>query len=319
MTITEQHPLGSGFTASTTAAEVLDGIDLTGRTALVTGGSSGLGLETATALANAGARVIMPVRQAAMARSILAGATVIDGFDLGDLSRVARVAEEVAILVDGIDILVAAAGVMATPQRLVGPGWDYQLAINHLGHFAFIARLYSLLAVRQARVVVYSSAGHHASGIRWDDMHFLSGYDKWAAYAQSKTANVLFAARLDTLGQRDGVRAFSLHPGKIITGLQRDLAIDEQIGLGWIDQAGNVVGDHFKTPSQGAATGLWAATSSALDGKGGLYLEDCDIARTAEPEGSIDDGGVQPYALDSDEAERLWKFSARITATTIFQ
>lgn len=319
MSITDQHPLGSGFTAASTAADVLAGIDLTGRTALVTGGYSGLGLETTRALTAAGARVIVPARRPAVADAALHGVrgVAVTSMDLGDLASVARAAEEVAVITDRIDLMIAAGGVMATPQRPVGPGWDHQLAVNHLGHFALVARLYPLLVRGGARVVVYSSAGHHSSDIRWDDPHFLTGYDKWAAYGQSKTANVLFSTHLDQIGHRDGVRAFALHPGKIITGLQRDLPRKEQVGLGWVNEAGEVVGDDFKTPSQGAATGLWAATSPLLEDRGGLYLEDCDVADVATVEGAMDDGGVQPYALDPDAAARLWRLSSALTATRV--
>jgi len=319
MSIIDQHPLDSGFTASSTATDVLAGIDLSGRTALVTGGYSGLGLETTKALAAAGARVIVPARRPASASAALDGVpgVAVTSLDLGDLASVAHAAGEVTALSDRIDLLIAAGGVMATPQRPVGPGWDYQLAVNHFGHFALVARLYPLLARGGARVVVYSSAGHHSSGIRWDDPHFLTGYDKWAAYGQSKTANVLFAVQLDQLGRSDGVRAFALHPGKIITGLQRDLPRAEQVALGWVNDAGAVVAGDFKTPSQGAATGLWAATSPLLDGRGGLYLQDCDVAHVAAPGGSMDDGGVQPYALDPDAAARLWRLSSALTATRV--
>lgn len=249
------------------ATDVLAGRDLSGQTAVVTGGYSGLGLETTRALASAGARVIVPARNAPAARESLTGldgVTVIEGMDLADLDSVAVAAERISLENDRVDMLIAAAGVMATPPRTAGPGWDYQLAVNHLGHFALTARLFPLLARAEARVVVYSSAGHHASDIRWDDPHFLTGYDRWAAYGQSKTANVLFALWLDHLGTDHGVRAFALHPGKIMTGLQRQLSVVEQVELGWIDLDGTVVGAGFKTPSQGAATGLWAATSPSL-------------------------------------------------------
>jgi len=320
MTATEQRPLGSGFTATTAAADVLAHVDLTGKTALVTGGYSGLGLETTRALLDAGARVIVPARSVSTAREAMPDVkkvTLIDGMDLADLDAVARVAEKITAETDRIDMLIAAAGVMATPQRPVGPGWDYQLSVNHLGHFALTARLFPLLALSGARVIVYSSAGHHASDIRWGDPHFLTGYDKWAAYGQSKTANVLFAIHLDRLGRDGGVRAFALHPGKIITGLQRQLPVSEQVALGWIDEAGNVIGTDFKTPAQGAATGLWAATSPLLEGRGGLYLEDCDVASFATAESMMDDGGVQPYAIDAVSAERLWQLSSAMTAVNI--
>lgn len=296
------------------------GARLDGRTALVTGGTSGLGLETTRSLAAAGARVFVLARSADTAPRALhgiEGAIVVDGFDLADLGSVARVAEEITRRAHRIDVLVAAAGVMATPRRPVGPGWDYQLSVNHFGHFALVTRLFPLLARAGARVVVYSSAGHHVSGVRWRDPHFLGGYDKWAAYGQSKTANALFAVHLDRLGRHRGVRAFALHPGKIITGLQRDLPLAEQVDLGWVDADGRVVGRDFKTPTQGAATGLWAVTSPLLDGRGGLYLEDCDVARISAPTGTVDDGGVKPYAVDEADAERLWLLTAAITATDL--
>lgn len=320
MTIREQRPLGTQFTSSSAADEVLIGHDFTGQTAVVTGGYSGLGLETTRALAHAGARVIVPARRQSIARKATAGirgVTVIDDVDLSDLNSVARAATTIADATGRIDLFIAAAGVMATPQHRIGPGWDYQLSVNHFGHFALIAPLFPLLVRGGARVIVYSSAGHHASDIRWADMHFLGGYDKWAAYGQSKTANMLFALQLDRLGRDYGVRGFALHPGKIFTGLQRGVPASEQFDLGWIDGSGNIVGNGFKTPSQGAATGLWAASSPLLEGRGGLYLEDCDIAGMADPAGSIDDGGVRPYAVDESSAERLWEITSAITATSL--
>ncbi|WP_434590261.1 oxidoreductase [Brevibacterium sp. 1718] len=320
MAINEQKPLGSGFSASTNATEAIAGHDLSGQTAVVTGGYSGLGLETTRTLAGSGAHVIVPARRGSTARRELTGVggvTVIDDVDLSDLDSVSQAASEIAAVANRIDLLIAAAGVMATPQQRIGPGWDYQLSVNHFGHFALIVRLFRLLVRGEARVVVYSSAGHHTSDIRWDDLHFLNGYDKWAAYGQSKTANMLFALQLDKLGSAHGVRSFALHPGKIITGLQRNMPVSEQVDLGWIDDAGNVTGDDFKTPSQGAATGIWAATSPLLDGLGGLYLEDCDIAPIADPDGSMDAGGVQPYAIDQSSADRLWELTSAITATSL--
>lgn len=316
---TQQHPIGSPFTATSTSADVLDGIELSGRTALVTGGSSGLGLATVRALSAAGALVLVLARSGAGAALMdLPRVQVVEGFDLADLGSVARTVGAISERIDRIDVLIAAAGVMATPQRPVGPGWDHQLSVNHLGHFALVCRLFPLLARADgARVVVYSSAGHHACDIRWRDPHFLTGYDKWLAYGQSKTANALFAVQLDRLGRRHDVRAYSLHPGKIMTGLQRDLPLAEQIELGWVDAAGTVIGRDFKTPGQGAATGLWAATSPLLRNRGGLYLEDCDIAHIATPGNTMDDGGVQPFAVDPTSAERLWCLTSAITATDL--
>ncbi|MFG3343643.1 oxidoreductase [Streptomyces sp. NPDC048018] len=318
MTTTDQQPLGSPFSAATSAAEVTDGLDLSGTTALVTGGYSGLGLETARALAAAGARVIVPARRPGTARTVLqdvAGCEVV-AMDLADLGSVRAAAAEITDRLDRLDLLMAVAGVMATPERRVGPGWESQLAANHFGHFALTGELYPLLAAANgARVVVNSSAGHVLTGIRWHDPHFRTGYDKWLAYGQAKTANSLFAVHLDALGRHDGVRAYALHPGKIITGLQREMSLREQLDRGWVDEHGNVIGSGFKTPSQGAATGLWAATSPLLDGLGGLYLEDCEVARVSGPEQSMDDGGVREHALAPDAAARLWEMSLAATGT----
>ncbi|MFE3206055.1 SDR family NAD(P)-dependent oxidoreductase [Embleya sp. NPDC059237] len=316
MTITAQQPLGSPFSAATRASDIVADRDLSGITAVVTGGYSGLGLETARTLAAAGARVIVPARRPDVARAALQGVPGCEvvAMDLTDLDSVRSAAAWIGESVDRLDLLMATAGVMATPERRVGPGWEGQFAANHLGHFALACELYPLLvAADGARVVVNSSAGHTLTGIRRHDPHFRTGYDKWLAYGQSKTANALFAVHLDALGRDDGVRAFALHPGKIITGLQREMALQEQIDRGWVDEHGKVIGAGFKTASQGAATGVWAATSALLDGRGGLYLEDCDIARVSAPDEAMDDGGVRAYAIDPDEAARLWDLSIAAT------
>ncbi|MGW5001475.1 SDR family NAD(P)-dependent oxidoreductase [Streptomyces hydrogenans] len=319
MTATEQQPLGSPFSAASTAEDVLAGRDLSGTTAVVTGGYSGLGLETTRILTAAGARVIVPARRPDVARDALRemqGSEVIP-MDLADLDSVRTAAAHIGDRIDRIDLLMAVAGVMATPERRVGPGWEGQLTANHFGHFTLTCELYPLLAAAGgARVVVNSSAGHTLTGIRWHDPHFRTGYDQWLAYGQAKTANSLFAVHLDALGRGDGVRAFALHPGKIITGLQREMTLQEQIERGWVDEHGHVVGADFKTPSQGAATGLWAATSPLLDARGGLYLEDCDVARVSAPGTPMDDGGVRAYAIDPEEAARLWDLSVAATGAT---
>ncbi|MEU2270201.1 SDR family NAD(P)-dependent oxidoreductase [Streptomyces olindensis] len=316
MTITDQQPLDSPFSAASTAEDVMAGLDLSGSTAVVTGGYSGLGLETTRGLSAAGVRVIVPARRPEIARAALAdvaGCEVVP-MDLADLDSVRAAAVRIHNTIGRLDLLMAVAGIMATPERRVGPGWEGQLAVNHFGHFALTCELYPLLAAAGgARVVVNSSAGHTLTDIRWHDPHFRTGYDKWLAYGQAKTANALFAVRLDALGQGDGVRAFALHPGKIITGLQREMTLHEQIERGWVDEQGTVIGADFKTPSQGAATGLWAATSPQLDGRGGLYLEACDVARVSAPTAPMDDGGVRAYAIDPDAAARLWELSVAAT------
>ncbi|MDN0197692.1 SDR family NAD(P)-dependent oxidoreductase [Streptomyces sp. S.PNR 29] len=316
---TAQHKIGSGFGARSTAADVLDGIDLTGRLAIVTGGYSGLGLETTRALAKAGARVVVPARRPAVAREAVGGlaGVEVDELDLGDLGSVRAFAERFLATGRTVDMVINNAGIMACPETRVGPGWEAQFATNHLGHFALVCRLWPAIEPGGARVVSVSSRGHHFSGIRWDDVHWRSGYDKWAAYGQAKTANVLFAVHLDRLARDRGVRAFSLHPGGILTPLQRHLPKEEMVANGWIDEHGNLVDpDAFKTPQQGAATQVWAATSPQLDGLGGVYLEDCDIAEPAPADGERT--GVKDWAVDPEQAARLWELSAELTGVDAF-
>ncbi|MEV4940829.1 SDR family NAD(P)-dependent oxidoreductase [Streptomyces zaomyceticus] len=319
MTSTDQRPLGSPFSAACSAEDVMAGLDLSGTSAVVTGGYSGLGLATTRALTAAGARVVVPARRPDIARAALAdvpGSEVLP-MDLADLGSVRAAAARIGDSLTRLDLLMAVAGVMATPERRVGPGWESQLAANHFGHFVLACELTPLLAAADgARVVVNSSAGHTLTDFRWHDPHFRTGYDRWLAYGQAKTANSLFAVGFDALGREHGVRAFALHPGKIITGLQREMTLPEQIERGWVDAHGNVIGAGFKTPSQGAATGLWAATSPLLDGRGGVYLEDCDIARVTAPGTPMDDGGVRAYAVDPDAAARLWELSLAATGAT---
>jgi NAD(P)-dependent dehydrogenase (short-subunit alcohol dehydrogenase family) len=310
-----QHKIGSGFGHDSTADDVLAGIDLTGKLAIVTGGYSGLGLETTKALARAGAQVVVPARRPDAAREILGGLAEVDELDLGDLDSVRAFAERLLASGRSIDIVIDNAAIMASPETRVGPGWEAQFATNHLGHFALVNRLWpAIVADGGARVVSVSSTGHRRSDIRWDDLEFRLGYDKWEAYGQAKTANVLFAVQLDALGKDSGVRAFALHPGGILTPLQRHLTREEMVGYGWIDEDGNPIGPGFKTPEQGAATQVWAATSPQLDGIGGVFCEDCDVAEV-----STDDApGVRPYAIDPVSAERLWTVSAQLTGVNAF-
>lgn len=309
--IDQQKLLGTGFGARTTAKEVLAGLDLTGKRAIVTGGHSGLGLETTKALASAGAEVIVGARDPDRAKSALQDVptVAVAPLDLSNLASVLGFAEQTLAAGRHVDLLINSAGIMACPETRVGPGWEAQFATNHLGHYALTHRLWPLLR-DSSRVVSVSSAGHHASPMRWDDVQFERGYDKWLAYGQSKTANALFALHLDHLGREVGVRAFSLHPGKIFTPLQRHLKQDEMVAAGWLDESGAPADPTFKTPKQGAATAVWAATSPRLDGFGGLYCEDCDVAPIAEEATFV---GVRPYAIDSEEAERLWVLSNRLT------
>ncbi|MCP3017019.1 SDR family NAD(P)-dependent oxidoreductase [Nocardiopsis dassonvillei] len=310
---TPQRRIGSGFGRRSTAREVLDGIDLTGRLAVVTGGYSGIGLETTRALAGAGARVVVPARRPQAAAEALAGigGVEVDGLELSDQDDVRAFAERFLRTGRAIDVLVNNAGVMACPRAAAGPGWEYQFATNHLGHFTLVNRLWPALAEGGARVVSVSSGAHQASPIRWEDPWFARGYDRWLAYGQSKTANALFALHLDRLGEPLGVRAFSLHPGAILTPLQRHMTRREMVDAGWVDGNGELIDPRFKTPEQGAATQVWAATSPRLAGMGGVYCEDCDVAVPAGTEPGVE--GVRDHAADPAQAERLWAFSAELT------
>jgi len=309
--IEQQHPLGTGFGARTTAADVIDGVDLTGKRAIITGGHSGLGLETTRVLAAAGAEVIVAARDTNVATSALrdVAPVTVARLDLSDLSSISAFADRMLANGRHIDLLINNAGIMACPEMRVGPGWEAQFATNHVGHFALTHRLWPILC-GGSRVICVSSSGHHASPMRWDDIQFERGYDKWLAYGQSKTANALFALQVDHLGRKEGIRAFSLHPGKIFTPLQRHLAQEEMVAAGWLDASGAPADPTFKTPGQGAATTVWAATSAQLDGLGGLYCEDCDVAPVAHEATFV---GVRPYAVDPDEAERLWTLSCALT------
>ncbi|KAB8190832.1 SDR family NAD(P)-dependent oxidoreductase [Nonomuraea phyllanthi] len=314
---TPQHKIGSGFGARSTADDVLRGIDLSGKLAIVTGGYSGLGLETTRALARAGARVVVPARRRESAEQAVGGidGVEVDDLDLADLESVRRFAEGFLETGRDIDIVINSAAIMACPETRVGPGWEAQFATNHLGHYALVNRLWPAIARGRGRVVSVSSVGHRNSAIRWDDLWFERGYDKWQAYGQAKTANVLFAVRLDALARDAGVRAFALHPGGILTPLQRHLPKEEMVAAGWIDEAGNALNPSFKTPEQGAATQVWAATSPQLAGMGGVYCEDCDIAEpAADPVGP----GVRDYAIDPEQAARLWTLSAELTGVDAF-
>lgn len=318
-TTTPQQKIDSGFGARSTATDVLAGIDLAGKLVLMTGGYSGIGLCATQALVAAGARVIVPARRAETAAAALAGVAnvEVDALDLADLTSVREFATRFLATNRAIDLVIDSAGIMACPETRVGPGWEAQFATNHLGHFALVNRLWPAIARGRGRVVSVSSAAHHNSAMRWDDVDFQNrSYDKWKAYGQSKTANVLFAVGLDARGQRDGVRAFALHPGGILTPLQRHLPKQEMVDFGWIDEDGNPKNTRFKTPEQGAATQVWAATSPQLQGKGGVYCEDCDIAVNADPAKPF--RGVRDYAIDGDEANRLWALSVERTGVDAF-
>ncbi|MBC7441927.1 MAG: SDR family NAD(P)-dependent oxidoreductase [Ramlibacter sp.] len=323
MTTTPQHKLPSGFGPRTTATQVIAGIDLAGKLAIVTGGYSGLGIETVAALVGAGAHVIVPARRPEVARVALEarglGEVELDVLDLSDLDSVRAFTGRFLATGRSVDILINNAAIMASPEARVGHGWESQFATNHLGHYVLTNLLWpALVAEGGARVVALSSTGHKLSGIRFDDPHFTAGYDKWLAYGQAKTANSLFAVQLDKLGAEHGVRAFAVHPGGIMTELQRHLPREEMVASGWMTADGTL-NERFKTPEQGAATATWAATSPTLDGLGGVYCEDCDIAEATVPESpEARSSGVNAHAIDPDAAARLWALSAELTRVDAF-
>ncbi len=321
----KQAPIPSGFGPATTAEEVLAGRDLTGKTVIVTGGYSGLGLETTRVLAAAGATVIVPARSPEKARLALAGMARVEqaALDLLDPASISAFAQ--AFLDSGrpLHALVNSAGIMATPLTRDARGYESQFAANHLGHFQLALQLWpALRRAGGARVVAVSSRGHRFGGVDFEDPNFeRHPYDKWKAYGQSKSANVLFAVKLDTLGEPFGVRAFSLHPGRIITDLTRDLTDDDlrayglsrDVPNGYIPPGESVnEGGDYKTVAQGAATSVWCATSHQLDGMGGVYCEDVDIA-VPIPADHPGPAGVRPWAIDPDLAERLWRLSETLT------
>lgn len=321
MSADQQKPIGSGFHAKSTANEVLEGVDLSGKNAVVTGGYSGIGLETVRALAKAGAKVTVPARRVDAAEAALgeiAGDIEIANMDLGNIASVRKFAADYAQTGRHLHILINNAGIMACPETRVGPGWEAQFGVNHLGHMAMTLGLaQSMQKAGGARLVCLSSTAHAMMDVKWDDPHFKSSeYDKWQAYGQAKTANALFAMGVDARGKDYGVRAFSVHPGGIFTPLQRHLPEEEMVALGWKNADGTVppaIAAMFKTPEQGASTSLWAATSARLEGMGALYCEDGDVAQLATDESARYEH-VRAWACDEAGAEKLWAMSETMLA-----
>lgn len=320
----DQVPLKPGFHADSTAAEILADAELAGKTAIVTGGYSGIGLETVRALANKGASVIVPVRTEAKAREALAplsGDIKTLPMDLADLNSVRQFAAAINDEHDRLDLLINNAGILAGPEARVGPGWDPQFGICHMGHFALTTALMPLLkSTSEARVIALSSTAHKMSDILWGDIQFENTqYDKWRAYGQAKTANALFANGLSRRLKDSGALAFSVHPGSIFTHLQRRLPKEEMIAMGWQGEDGELTEPGkigFKTPAQGALTTLWAATSPLLKGKPGVYCENIDIAAVTDPDSPMARfSGVDPHACDDESAELLWSISEQLLQT----
>lgn len=321
MSASNQQPIGSGFGAKSSASDVMANVDLSGKIAVVTGGHSGIGIETTRALVDAGATVIVPARNRDQAKKALADNSIeatVATMDLANLASVQEFAAEVGDKHGHVDLLINNAGVMACPETRIGPGWEMQFAVNHIGHFVLTNELTPYLKhAGAARVVCLSSIAHRRGGIIWDDIHFTNNpYDKWRAYAQAKTANALFALELNRRLSADGVNAFSVHPGGIFTPLQRHLPKEEMIALGWLGEDGEIsdaAKAMFKTPAQGCATTLWCATSPRLDERGGEYCEDCDIAMLSM-ETSPRWGSVESWACDDEQAARLWTVTEEMVA-----
>ena len=314
---TKQEPIHSGYGAETTARDVLDGRRLAGAIAVVTGGYTGVGLETTRALAAAGATVVVPARTPGKASAALAGmdGVELESLDLGDPASIDAFAARFVASGLPLHMLVNNAGIMATPLVRDARGFESQLATNHIGHFQLTLRLWpALRRADGARVVSLSSRGHARSPVDFDDPHFeRRPYDKWLAYGQSKTANALFALALDARGEAHHVRAFSVHPGAIATtDLMRSMSEEERRAA--IAAATGV--SSFKNEEQGAATSVWCATSAQLDGRGGVYCEDVDIAE-AVPADFAGLRGVRPWAADPDLAERLWVLTEAWTGLTL--
>ncbi|MFT3849738.1 MAG: oxidoreductase [Propionivibrio sp.] len=328
---TLQQALGSGFGAASTAAEVMAGISLVGKTAIVTGGYSGLGLETVRVFLAAGARVIVPARDLTRAAVQMASVPGAELWPMDLLDPASIDAFAARFVAEGVPlhILVNSAGIMAVPTReLDARGFELQFATNHLGHFQLTCRLWpALVAADGARVVAVSSRGHRFAPVDFDDPHFTHRpYDPWTAYGQSKTANVLFALGLDRRGQAAGIRAFAVHPGGIVnTHLAKHLNPEDLRAAGAIDAAGRPIIDPsigFKNVAQGAATQVWCATSPQLAQYGGVYCEDVNIAALMPEDAPVfalgnRDGiarnGVRAYAVDAAAAERLWTLSESLT------
>ena len=303
------------FGHDTTTDEVLEGIDLSGKLVLITGGTSGLGAESARALASKGARVIITARQMDKGRKVAEEISAATGgqvevleLELGSLSAVRKSAADFLTIHSQLDILINNAGIMACPQGKTLDGFEQQFGTNHLGHFLFTELLMpALLAAPNPRVVSLSSRGHFASPVLFDDIGFENTeYDKWVSYGQAKTANALFAVGLQQRYGSQGLRAYSVHPGVIMTELSRHLDMDDFKNMqAKAEETGREL--KLKSVEAGAATQVLAATAPELDEHGGAYLEDCGVSALNDDPMAND--GVRSYAVDAAAADKLWQLS----------
>lgn len=314
-----QRPMDSGFNAASTTEDVIKGIDLAGKIAIVTGGNTGIGLETAKTLAAAGATVIIPARDVEKARKNLQGAArmELETMDLMDPGSIDAFAEKFLASGRPLHLLINNAGIMWVPLRRDSRGIESQLATNYLAQFQLAARLWPALEKADgARIVNVSSQGHQFAPFDFDDPNFMTkAYETLQAYGQSKTAVNLFSLELDHRGQAFNVRTYALHPGSIGgTELAREAPLELFQQMGFCDEEGNIlpeVAASLKTVPQGAATTVWCATSPLLDHIGGVYCEDVDIAPLAA--GTSVTNGVKAYSLDEFNAKRLWQWSEELT------
>ena len=314
-----QKATGSGFDAKSTSKEVIDGIDLRGKIAIVTGGNTGIGLETVKTLARAGATVIVPARDVEKAKRNLDGIAnvLIEKMDLMNPSSIDTFADSFLLSGRTLHLLINNAGIMWVPLRRDNRGYESQLATNYLALFQLTARLWpALKKANGARVVNVSSGGHQFSDFNFEDPNFVNReYETLHGYGQSKTAVNLFSLELDTRAKKYNVRSYSLCPGAVgQTELAREAPMDLFEKLGYSDAEGNIlpeVAASLKTIEQGAATTVWAATSELLNDIGGVYCENADIATLSSNEKII--GGIKAYSLDEKNAKRLWKLSQEMT------
>ena len=308
----------SSFGAQSTADEVLEGQDLSGKTVFITGGNSGLGLESGRAMAAKGAHVVLAGRnqskldEAAQAIKADTADAEVETIicDLGSLDSVRQCGAEANERFDKIDILLNNAGVMACPKDQTTDGFERQFGTNHIGHFALTKQLMPLVeAGKDKRIVNLSSRGHHIAPVDLDDPNFDNReYNEWVSYGQSKTANALFSVGLEQRFADRGIHAYAVHPGGIQTNLSRHLSDEQQQDL--IDRVeASDPSFKFKSIPQGAATQVWAATAPELADQGGVYCEDCHVA---EIDNESSNGGVRSYALDPASADRLWEISEQM-------
>lgn len=324
-----QQPIGSGFDAASTTNDVIKGVDLTGKTAIVTGGYAGIGLETVKALVLAGANVIVPARNTGKAKKQLDGiANVeVEAMDLMSPDSIDTFADKFLATGKALHLLINNAGIMWVPLQYDARGYESQLSTNYLGHFQLTAKLWSaLVKANGSRVVNVSSWGHHFSPFIFDDPNFLHReFESFSAYGQSKTASILFSLELDNRGKKDGVRSYSLHPGIISeTELGRNVPHEDLVSYGIFDENGNVINDPskgLKSIIQGASTTVWCATSLQLNNIGGVYCENGDIAELDNLQDVLEENlngstmmkGVSPYALEEEAAKKLWVLSEQLT------